>query len=118
MQTCPRAIISLVRADCPIYLGCSTHGRGKAVKDICAVGCIACGQCARKDPNEAIQMVDFLPVLDFEKSHDLLEIDLTTPGGDEVRIDIVVNTEKERYELSGYVELPTDEPETWPVSFS
>jgi electron transport complex protein RnfB len=68
VRTCPRSLLSLVPADAPVYLGCSSHGRGKAVKDICSVGCIACSLCARKDPHGAIEMVDDLPVLDFEKS--------------------------------------------------
>jgi ferredoxin len=68
VRTCPRALISLIPADAPVYLGCSVRDRGKAVRDTCSVGCIACGLCARKDPNQAIEMVDNLPVLDFEKS--------------------------------------------------
>lgn len=68
IKVCPRRLIGLIPADCHIYLGCSVRGRGKAVKDICSVGCIACGLCAKKDPNGAIEMKDNLPVLDFEKA--------------------------------------------------
>jgi Na+-translocating ferredoxin:NAD+ oxidoreductase RNF subunit RnfB len=68
VRTCPRSLCVLIPMDAPVYLACASHGRAKAVKDICEVGCIGCSLCARKDPNEAIEMVDNLPVLDFEKS--------------------------------------------------
>jgi len=68
VRTCPRGLISLLPAHYGTYLGCSSHYRGKSVKDVCSVGCIGCGLCAKKDPHGAIQMVDNLPVLDFEKA--------------------------------------------------
>jgi len=68
VKTCPRNLISLLPADYKIYLGCSSHMRAKQVKDVCDVGCIACQLCARKDPHQAITMVDNLPVLDYEKA--------------------------------------------------
>ena len=68
VRSCPRGIISLLPAHYTSYLGCSSHYRGKSVKDICSVGCIGCGLCAKKDANGAIEMVDNLPVLDFEKA--------------------------------------------------
>ena len=68
VRACPRGIISLLPVTCTVYLGCSSHYRGKAVKAICSVGCIGCGLCAKKDPNGAIEMADNLPVLDFEKA--------------------------------------------------
>jgi Na+-translocating ferredoxin:NAD+ oxidoreductase RNF subunit RnfB len=68
VKTCPRDLISLLPSRYKIYLGCSSHGKGKAVKDICSVGCIACSLCARKDPHEAIVMQDNLPVLDHQKA--------------------------------------------------
>ncbi len=68
VETCPRDLITLLPARSKIYLGCSSHYRGKAVKDVCSVGCIACRLCEKKDPNEAIVMEDQLPVLDHEKA--------------------------------------------------
>ncbi len=68
VRVCPRDLISLLPVDWKIYLGCSTGDRGKLVKDICSVGCIACGLCAKKDPHQAIVMEDNLPVLDYEKA--------------------------------------------------
>jgi len=68
VRACPRGLISLVPADCRIYLGCSSRDRGKAVKEVCSVGCIACGLCAKKDPHGAIVMQENLPVLDYQKA--------------------------------------------------
>ena len=68
VRTCPRNLISLLPAEYHMYLGCSSHDRGKAVKDVCEVGCIACGLCVKNDPHQATQLVDNLPVLDFKKA--------------------------------------------------
>ncbi|MFW6189986.1 MAG: RnfABCDGE type electron transport complex subunit B [Planctomycetota bacterium] len=82
VKACPRDLISLIPKKYDMFLGCSSHDRGKAVKDICEVGCIACRLCVRKDPNEAIEMEDQLPVLDYEKgdgdfrvAHDVCPMD-------------------------------------------
>ncbi len=66
VDTCPRDLITLLPEHYHIWLGCSSHYRGKAVKDICEVGCIACQLCAKEDPHEAIEMRDNLPVLDHD----------------------------------------------------
>ena len=68
VAVCPRDLISLLPVDYTTYLGCSTRDRGKDVKAICSVGCIACGICAKKDEHGAIVMEGNLPVLDFEKA--------------------------------------------------
>jgi electron transport complex protein RnfB len=68
VKTCPRSLITLLPATYKIYLGCSSHDRAKAVKDVCDVGCIACQLCVKKDPHGAIRMENDLPVLDFEKA--------------------------------------------------
>ena len=66
VSTCPRSLISLLSIEYDTYLGCSSRNSGKAVKNVCKAGCITCGACAKKDPNEAIKMENSLPVLDFE----------------------------------------------------
>jgi RnfABCDGE-type electron transport complex B subunit len=68
VRTCPRDLISLLPAEYGIYLGCSSHDRGKAVKEVCSVGCIACRLCVKDDPHDAIEMVNDLPVLNHEKA--------------------------------------------------
>jgi Na+-translocating ferredoxin:NAD+ oxidoreductase RNF subunit RnfB len=68
VRTCPRDLISLLAVDYKVYLGCSSHDRGKDVKDICSTGCISCGLCVKNDPFQATQLVNNLPVLDFEKA--------------------------------------------------
>ena len=67
---CPRGIIALLPIDCTVFIGCSTHGRGKEVKSICSRGCIACQLCVKKTESGAISMEDNLPVIDYEKGRD------------------------------------------------
>ncbi len=70
VRTCPRELISLVPMSQKIYLGCSSHDKGKAVRSICSVGCIACRMCERKDPAGAISMSADLPILDYDRAED------------------------------------------------
>ncbi len=65
---CPRGLISLLDARYDAYVACSSRDSGKAVKNVCEAGCIACGACAKKDPSGAVTMEGGLPVLDYEKA--------------------------------------------------
>ncbi len=65
--TCPVKVISLVRADEPVLVRCSSHEAGKAVKDACAAGCLSCGICVKKCPEGAIELKDKLAVINPEK---------------------------------------------------
>lgn len=70
VRTCPRGIIEILPTDCAVYIGCSTHGKGKAVKALCSKGCIACQLCVKKTESGAITMDDNLPVIDYDKGRD------------------------------------------------
>ena len=65
VSTCPRAIISLIPRSQPVYLGCVSQGKAKAVKSICSVGCFACKLCAnpKVTPEGSIEMDENLPVI-------------------------------------------------------
>lgn len=67
LRACPKGLFALIPADAKVYIACSSHERGKAVLDACEFGCIACGKCAKTCPSGAIEMVENLPVIDYEK---------------------------------------------------
>lgn len=73
VTACPRNIISLIPHNTKIYLGCSSRDKGKAVKEVCAVGCIGCMICAKPaiTPSGVIQMKGNLPSIDYEKGEDI-----------------------------------------------
>ncbi|MGA1795292.1 MAG: RnfABCDGE type electron transport complex subunit B [bacterium] len=61
---CPRQIIRLVPQSQRFSVLCSSHDKGKRVKEVCAIGCIACQVCVKKCPVNAIHMEDSLAVID------------------------------------------------------
>lgn len=68
---CPRGIIVLIPRTQEIYLGCVNKDRGKRVKEVCEVGCIACRLCVRKNPEESeedegIYMGENLPIINYK----------------------------------------------------
>lgn len=65
VPACPRKIITVLPRDREIVLACVSRARGKAVREACSRGCIACGACARVSPEGAVTMVDNLPVLHY-----------------------------------------------------
>lgn len=60
---CPRRILMLIPRSQGVYLGCLSRDRGKRVKEVCAVGCTACGLCAQPKitPSGKVVLKDNLP---------------------------------------------------------
>ncbi len=67
VEECPHDLFLLGPISGKNHIRCSSHDAGKVVRKICEVGCIACTQCARVCPVEAIEMQENLAVLDYEK---------------------------------------------------
>jgi Na+-translocating ferredoxin:NAD+ oxidoreductase RNF subunit RnfB len=64
VRACPRGIMQLIPITQQVYVGCVSQDRGKAVKDVCKVGCIGCTLCAKVTLSGAIKMEGNLPVID------------------------------------------------------
>ena len=50
VRACPRKIIEQIpfKVERMLVVGCANHDPGKAVRQVCQVGCIGCGVCARQ----------------------------------------------------------------------
>ncbi|MBN2466374.1 4Fe-4S binding protein, partial [candidate division WOR-3 bacterium] len=70
VRECPKQTLRLVPRSKLVVLACVSHDKGKAVKEVCKVGCTACTLCTKVCPAGALTMVDNLPVMDFEKCID------------------------------------------------
>ncbi len=67
VNACPKRIIKFIPASAKVYVKCSNHDKGAAVKNICSKGCIACGLCAKICPENAVALIDNLPEIDYTK---------------------------------------------------
>jgi Na+-translocating ferredoxin:NAD+ oxidoreductase RNF subunit RnfB len=67
ISNCPKALISRIPRNAPIYIACSNNCKGKDVRNICSHGCIACGICERTCPEKAIKLENNIPVIDYSK---------------------------------------------------
>ncbi len=67
VTSCPRNIITLIPTDKNLTNLCSNRQKGKLVRKVCTVGCIACKACEKVCEAEAIKMEEFLAIIDYEK---------------------------------------------------
>ncbi|MDD4839629.1 MAG: RnfABCDGE type electron transport complex subunit B [Clostridia bacterium] len=68
VEACPKGIIKRVPITAKVYIACSNCVRGgKDVRAFCKNGCIGCGLCAKNCPQGAIEMVNNLPVINYDK---------------------------------------------------
>ena len=67
IATCPHVLIELVPANSVYRVQCSSHVKGKDVRDACTSGCISCRVCEKKCPTGAITVVDNIAKIDYDK---------------------------------------------------
>lgn len=71
VKECPKNLFSLLPDVTSIYLACSSHEKGKAVKDVCSVGCIGCTLCVKTVSEGIIVMKDNLPFINYDATPNL-----------------------------------------------
>jgi len=70
VEACPKDLFSLHAVSHRLWVACKNLARGEAVIEDCEVGCDACGRCAADAPG-VITMIDNLPVVDYERNHNV-----------------------------------------------
>ena len=67
---CPRGefgLLSMVLEEAPVAVRCSAHDKIKSRRENCSTCCIACRKCEKACPADAIHVIDFLAVVDYDK---------------------------------------------------
>ncbi|AKJ64419.1 RnfABCDGE type electron transport complex subunit B [Kiritimatiella glycovorans] len=66
-RVCPRNIIHMIpfKSERVMVVACSNHDPGKYVRQVCKVGCIGCGMCARK--SDLFRVEDNLAHIDYDQ---------------------------------------------------
>lgn len=67
IKTCPKNLIELIPKDKRFIVACSSHDKGKIVKQVCDVGCIGCGLCVKKCPEKSVVLENSLSKIDYTK---------------------------------------------------
>lgn len=67
-NACPQNIIRMIPRDATNFIPCSsTEEDDQKTREICGYGCIACSDCVRACPQNAIEIVDNHAVIDYDK---------------------------------------------------
>lgn len=74
VAACPRGIMKLISVSQQVFIGCMSQDKGKAVKQVCSVGCTGCTLCAnpKTTPSGSIQMKGNLPEIISIEATDLM----------------------------------------------
>ena len=67
VEECPKAVITWVPYKNNVIVACNNKDFGKAVKDVCTVGCIGCKICEKNCEFDAIHVTDNLAKVDYDK---------------------------------------------------
>lgn len=67
VKECPNSLIELVPAAAAQRVACSSHDKGKQVKDACETGCIGCMLCVKACEFGAVSVENNLAHIDYSK---------------------------------------------------
>ena len=80
VDACPKDLFSLHPVSHRLWVACKNLEHGDAALAECDVGCDACGKCAVDAP-EVITMINNLPVVDYDRNHNVPEAINRCPTG-------------------------------------
>jgi RnfABCDGE-type electron transport complex B subunit len=80
VDACPKDLFSLHPVSHRLWVACKNLEHGDAALAECEVACDACGKCAVDAP-DVITMIDNLPVVDYERNHDVRDAIERCPTG-------------------------------------
>ena len=67
-DVCPQAVIKMVPREATNFIPCSSGEEDDdRTRELCGSGCIACGDCARVCPEQAIEIINNHAEIDYEK---------------------------------------------------
>lgn len=64
---CPKGLFELLPLSRLVHVRCVSRDKGKVVRQVCEVGCIACKKCERVCQFDAVHIEGNLAVFDYEK---------------------------------------------------
>ncbi|SHI34228.1 RnfABCDGE type electron transport complex subunit B [Parasporobacterium paucivorans] len=64
---CPKNLIEMVPYQAEHLVRCNSTSKGKDVKAVCSVGCIACKMCEKACAFDAVKVVNNLAHIDYDK---------------------------------------------------
>ena len=67
IAACPKHLIELIPYDQKTFVQCNSNAKGKALMDVCLVGCIGCRLCEKNCETNAITVTNFLAHIDASK---------------------------------------------------
>ncbi len=67
VKACPNSLITIRPVKNHIDVKCSSKDNGKNTRLACKNGCIGCKMCEKKCEHDAIKVVDFHAVIDYDK---------------------------------------------------
>ena len=70
VEACPKDLFSLHPVSHRLWVACKNLEKGETVLADCEVGCDACARCAVDAPG-VVTMVDNLPIVDYDRNHNI-----------------------------------------------
>ena len=67
VNACPKNLIEIIPYDKKVRVQCNSKDKGKDVKSVCNVGCIACRLCTKACEFDAIKVENNVAKIDYEK---------------------------------------------------
>jgi Na+-translocating ferredoxin:NAD+ oxidoreductase RNF subunit RnfB len=81
VDACPKDLFSLHPVSHRLWVACKNLQKGDAALAECEVACDACGKCAVDAPAGVITMKDNLPVVDYDRNHNVRKAIERCPTG-------------------------------------
>ena len=81
VDACPKDLFSLHPVSHRLWVACMNLEKGDAALAECEVACDACGKCAVDAPAGVVTMIDNLPIVDYDRNHDVRDAIERCPTG-------------------------------------